>query len=450
MACGVHLGILLVCLVQAEHVCCLWASQAQSDTYVGFSQQDNGLKKPGGSSPQNGFRQASVSTGSAQNSDRETAVISGHSQRFSSSETSKNVPQEAYNSKALVGLVASSLESKPAKRKSNWLRVHLKKGFEKKSFNLYNPIASGSSISNFNKNQNSQTSERKPTFSTKYLPSNSPFGGSHFFSPPSQSAAQRPAYYEQRGSSSSLLSTGAGSRQHNSAWLQPSACGLGRRVPLHHHSGVSEPSPFLLPLSKNTINNPSQAEAGKLYHNYQLPESRGSYNPVNMVSNHASYSQDLPVSPHKQNALVDHDPYSHTLKSPGRGSFKPSCPSVQQVPSSASSSKESWNNRNLTQGAHDLTVFGSSREGASAQRFAPSRTYSVPQSFGGYAIRRLKKPANQKEEGALNPQQTDAPSPQQPAASKPKFYRVPQRSKWIRIKPGSLTQQVLQNESDLK
>ncbi|KAK2830067.1 hypothetical protein Q5P01_017998 [Channa striata] len=449
MACGVHLGILLVCLVQAEHVRCSWASRAQSDTYVGSSQRDSGLKRLGGSSSQNQFRQASVSKGSAQRSDRETAVLRSPSQRFTSGGLSKTILQPAYKGHASPESVESKMESNPAKQKTNWPRVPSEKGFEKLSFDIYNPIASGSSISKYNKNQNSQTNERKLTWSTSNSASGlSPLSESPSFTSqsagrrPWSAANKRPADYGQRGSSSSLFSAGAASRQQNSTWLQTSACGLGRRVSSLRHSGASEPSHVLLPQSERTRNNPSQAKAGKPYHNYQLPENRGSSSPTfNMASKHVGYSQDLPLSSHKQNALAGRDPFSlHTLKSLGRGSS--TCPSAPQAPSSVSFSQASHNNRNPTQGAQNLPVIRSSREGSSAHRFAPSRAYSVPRSFGGSAIRRLKKPADHKEKHQLYPLQTDPPSPQQPLPYKPQFHRRPQRSKWFRIKPGSLTQQV--------
>ncbi|XP_019723438.1 uncharacterized protein LOC109514609 isoform X2 [Hippocampus comes] len=61
MACGIYLGVLLICLLPAEHVHCLWASQeAQGKTYVGFVQDEGGTGKP----PQNQFRQASAQSGS--------------------------------------------------------------------------------------------------------------------------------------------------------------------------------------------------------------------------------------------------------------------------------------------------------------------------------------------------------------------------------------------------
>ncbi|XP_061752482.1 uncharacterized protein LOC133550532 [Nerophis ophidion] len=62
MACGINLGILVICLVQAEHARCLWAQEGQSNNaYVGYLQQ--GLA---GRNPQNQFRQASSVPASAQ------------------------------------------------------------------------------------------------------------------------------------------------------------------------------------------------------------------------------------------------------------------------------------------------------------------------------------------------------------------------------------------------
>ncbi|XP_049607527.1 uncharacterized protein [Syngnathus scovelli] len=62
MACGIYLGILLLCLLGAEHVGCLWASQeAQGESYVGFVQDDDNdvSLSHAGKPPQNQFRQVS-------------------------------------------------------------------------------------------------------------------------------------------------------------------------------------------------------------------------------------------------------------------------------------------------------------------------------------------------------------------------------------------------------
>ncbi|XP_057684349.1 uncharacterized protein LOC130910803 [Corythoichthys intestinalis] len=69
MACGIYLGVLLICFLQAEHVRCLWASQeVEGKAYVGFVQDgDNDLSVPN-KAPQNQFRQvvrASAQSGSS-------------------------------------------------------------------------------------------------------------------------------------------------------------------------------------------------------------------------------------------------------------------------------------------------------------------------------------------------------------------------------------------------
>ncbi|XP_034417609.1 uncharacterized protein LOC117750480 [Cyclopterus lumpus] len=151
MACGVHLGILLICLVQAEHVRCLWATQARgqnSNTYVGFSQQRGG---PGGSYPQNELRQASGSPGSAQSSSFNTDpdVSSGYSQRFPSSRYTQAVSRPAKSGFASVKLAQSSSESKPNWRTTTLNQEHVQKMPKKKPFAFSGSIAGGSSLSKY-------------------------------------------------------------------------------------------------------------------------------------------------------------------------------------------------------------------------------------------------------------------------------------------------------------
>ncbi|XP_077599731.1 uncharacterized protein LOC144214885 [Stigmatopora nigra] len=67
MACGIYLGVLLVYLLQAEHVICSWASQeARGMTYVGFGQYGDGHLRRKEILPQNNFRQAAMARASAQ------------------------------------------------------------------------------------------------------------------------------------------------------------------------------------------------------------------------------------------------------------------------------------------------------------------------------------------------------------------------------------------------
>ncbi|XP_061616732.1 uncharacterized protein LOC133471300 [Phyllopteryx taeniolatus] len=72
MACGIYLGVFLICFLQAEHVRCLWASrEAQGKTYVGFVQDYDGAGGPRrdggtGKAHQNQFRQAAQARASVQ------------------------------------------------------------------------------------------------------------------------------------------------------------------------------------------------------------------------------------------------------------------------------------------------------------------------------------------------------------------------------------------------
>lgn len=281
--------------------------------------------------------------------------------------------------------------------------------------NLYAPIHSGSSINGYDKKQTRRSNDRKRSgpveqgngVSVQSLSSekNSFKSASHSTAQrPFGSAAKTPVWPGQRGSSSRQFSTDASTK------VQPLGCSLGRRVHAHRHSGPFQPF-----LSRKT---PSQR---KLYQSELFAVNggnvQGSYKPSsNMASSHVSYSKHPPDEPYRQHALVSFEPYSLET------------PSNQDRLCSASicmdSGQASWN-RNPAQGAHNLPVSEGSRVGTSARRFAPSRTYIIPQRFGGYAIRRLK--ANQKELSV----QTSTTPPQQPAPYKAQA----QKTKWFKVKP---------------
>ncbi|KAL6100389.1 uncharacterized protein ACO6RY_07547 [Pungitius sinensis] len=74
MSCGVRLGILLICLAQAERVCCLWAAQA--DAQKGFSPQSSGF---GGNFPQDQLGQAAGPPGPAQSTSPGSEIGGGAS-----------------------------------------------------------------------------------------------------------------------------------------------------------------------------------------------------------------------------------------------------------------------------------------------------------------------------------------------------------------------------------
>ena len=75
----------------------------------------------------------------------------------------------------------------------------------------------------------------------------------------------------------------------------------------------------------------------------------------------------------------------------------------------------------------NLPASGTSSVETSGQGFAPSRIHNIPQRFGGYAIRRLKEPADQKEVSVRKQQQTYV-APQRPLAPQQQTHVAPQRS----------------------
>ncbi|XP_031729801.1 uncharacterized protein LOC116397989 [Anarrhichthys ocellatus] len=347
MACGVHLGILLVCLVQAELVRSLWAAQDQrqtGDTHVGFSQQG----RFGGSYPQNQLRQASGS------------------------------PQTANGGYASVMLAQSSSESKPNRPTTTLNQENVQNTPKKQIFGL--SVASGSSLGRYDQTPISKKRTRPaqqgiPSTSNYQSSSSgslqSPRGGYSFKPASHQSAAQRASAVSEtpgKGYPKSSSDGAAGPRRIP-ARTKTSASGRAVRVSPHRGSVAPKPSYFSSLQNERTRNNPSQA--GSPYPNKLVP--------VN-----------VPVN----------------------------------VPDS-----------------------GTSSSGTSGQKFAPTRTHNIPQAFGGYAIRRLKEPTDQKEVSVGRPQQAYV-APQRPPAQK-QAYMAPQRpspsykpqaqsvhpeAKWMRIK----------------
>ncbi|XP_031710187.1 uncharacterized protein LOC116387345 [Anarrhichthys ocellatus] len=411
MAYGVNLGILLICLIQAEHVLCLWATQAQGrngNTNVGFSQQGSGF---GGSDPQNQLRQASGSRGSAQSSSFSTEVSSGYSQRFPISAYTQGVSEAARRGYASVRFMPSSSKSKP-----NWPKTRLShENVQKRpnDFGLSTNIASGSSISKYDpallRRKRTWPVQQSTSSTSNYRLSSSEsiqsLRESYSFKPAShQSAAQK---------ASSLSSTGDAGPHRIPARTRTSASAPARRVYSRRSSVASKPSYFPSLQNKITRNNPSQTEAGNQYPSKPVPvnagNAQGTYKPASashMASSHQSYNQSLPVS-NKRSAPAGFHPSS--------GKTLTSYTSTEQVLSSTSSLQTSWNNRNPAQGSRNLSASGTRIVGTSGQSFAPTRIHHIPKCFGGYAIIRLTEPADQKEVSVGNPQQASV-APQRPSA----------------------------------
>ncbi|XP_039976960.1 serine/arginine repetitive matrix protein 2-like [Xiphias gladius] len=420
MACGVHLGILLI-LVQAEHVRCLWATQA----WPSQRQQDNGLRRLDSSYPQNQFRQASISLGSAQSSSLhpETAVGSGYNQGLSRSSYTQTVSRPAQSGYASAGLIQSSLVSKP--NRETMKRVNVQK-VPNNSFGLSTSIASGSSVSLYSQSQNEHTISKGKTWPVQqgtqragqYLSSSS----ASVQSPSRERASDKSAPRAMK--SSSLFSAVAHVPMGDSVQRPTLARAPARRVSSHRSAGASKRSRFS-----------SQTLAGQPYQNKLFPvngeNAQGSYKPTsNMASSHARYTQSLPAH-YKQNP-ASFEP--HSLKMPtSQFTYKPGFSSTEQIPSSESSVQALWN-RNWAQGTQNAAASGSSRAGTSSQRFAPTRTHNIPKSFGGFAIRRLRGPDAQKKAGIQKPRETYTLPPRQTAPYEPKDPSVHQASKWKRIR----------------
>ncbi|XP_033986982.1 uncharacterized protein LOC117482864 [Trematomus bernacchii] len=309
MTCGVHLGIFLIVWVQAEHVRCLWASQAQSqnnNTYVGFRQNN---REAGPSNYlQNRLRQAPPSSAQSTNLNIPSAVGSSFSRGPSTGSYTQTVSQPAKSGFAKVRLVQGSSVSKPNLNRVPKQRFH----------GLSSAIASSDSLS---KSRNKDT-----------------------------------------GKSSSLFGAGAPEPNQIPARTKTSSSVRAKLV-----SKTDKPSRPSAP------KNPSQTEVVTPYKSKVFSgNARGSYKATSMAS---SYGTSLESN-------VGNGPV-----------FKPR---------SYSTSYDSK----------------SSREGTSGKKFAPTKTHIIPDQFGGYDIRRLKAPGQEK---------VSVRKPQQAYQTPIKAYVAPQQ-----------------------
>ncbi|XP_034082308.1 DNA-directed RNA polymerase II subunit RPB1-like isoform X2 [Gymnodraco acuticeps] len=306
MTCGVHLGIFLIVLVQAEHVRCLWASQAQSknnNTYVGFRQNN---REAGVNYLQNRLRQAQ-----SRNLNIPSAVGNRFSWGPSTGGYTQTVSQPAKSGLAKVRLVQGSSVSKPNLNRVPKQRFH----------GLSSAIVGSGSLS---KSSNKDTQK-----------------------------------------SSSLFGAGAPEPNQTPARTKTSSSVRAKLV-----SKTDKPSRPSAP------KNPSQTEVVNPYKSKLFSgnagNARGSYKATSMAS---SYGTSLESN-------VGNGPI-----------FKPHSYS---------------------------TSYGSksSREGTSGKKLAPTKTHIIPDQFGGYAIRRLKAPGQEK---------VSVRKPQQAYQTPIKAYVAPQR-----------------------
>lgn len=417
-----------------------------SNAYVGFTQQDRGLRLVG-SHPQDQLRHSSAPRSSF---GTQTAVGS-YSQGLSSSGSTQTVSQPAHSGYASVKLVQKSSAVKP-RRASKSTLFNVKKGPEKQLSDPSTSIASGTLVSKYRKSQNDRTDlDEKGTWpvqqgtprDSKYLSSSSasvqsPRKSYSFKQASHQSAAhsapaaaaETPAYHGPRGyspvKSASLFSVGAPSPQGEAVQMQTSASAPAR---LSLRRGAKRSSSRY---KKRTRNNPSQTEAGKSYYSDRFPVNGGKAQEGRAASSLSSSSRSFQQS----NKLTDHagfQPRSIEMPTSQRPSYKRSYTSDVQVPSSSSALKESWDRRKPAQEVLPASRGGSA--GTSTQRFAPTRTHRIPQRFGGFSIRRLKEPADQKEVSVRTPQQTYTAPSWQSASYRPQVQSVHPESQWKRIRP---------------
>ncbi|XP_063754723.1 uncharacterized protein LOC134874593 isoform X2 [Eleginops maclovinus] len=312
MTCGVNLGIFLICLFQAEHVRCLWASQAsQSDgnTYVGYSQKNREARF---NYPQNRLRQVPPSS---EQSSSLNAAVSSFSWGHSTGGNTQTASQPAKSGYSKARLVQGSSAAKSNSQLAN-LNPVPKQHYQ----GLSNSIASGNSKSKYDKTQSSL------------------FGA----------GAPEPNMIPARTKTSASVRAKLVSKTPKTA--RPSA-----------------------------PKNPSQTEFVNPYRSKLFPgNTQGSYKATSMAS---SYGKSLPES-NKVNGPV----------------FQPR------------SYSRSYNSK-------------SSGKGPSGKKFALTKTHSIPDKFGGYAIRRLKDP-DQEKVSVRKPQQAYV-APQRQASNP--AYVAPQQ-----------------------
>ncbi|XP_062266145.1 uncharacterized protein LOC133972618 [Platichthys flesus] len=384
---------LLICLFQAEHVRCLWATQAQGSqrqsgsAYDGFSRQDSGRRRDGGSDPRNKFRQASVSPRSAQSSafNPEPAVRNGYDQGFSSSGHTQTVSQQAHIGYASVRLVGSSSVSNPNWKMIEPKRVNAQSVPKTQFLGRSYSVASGSALRKHSQNQYplSDRTQQGTQPTNQHLSRNSASAQSPTFS------AQ--AGYPPSSQSSRLFSAGAPVPEHGPVRTHTSATVRGRRVSSQSKAAASQPSSFSIPQNERIRNDPSQPDQfkSKLF-TVTGGSAQGEYPPSAFAPRSLEGSQGL-----------NYDP-SHTW------------------PASSL-----WNTRNQGKGGLHAT-------GRSSQLFAPTITHSIPTRFGGSPIRRLTGPTDQKQDVQTPQLKYTAPS-QQTAAYNPQGQSVQPERKWKRV-----------------
>ncbi|XP_037532345.1 uncharacterized protein LOC119409522 [Nematolebias whitei] len=227
MTCGLGLGILVVVLVQAEHVCCLWTKGAQSfqssNPHVGFPPPDSSLIKSG-SYPQDRVRQGFISQSSVRSRSSNTgpAVPSGSGPGLSTRSSTQAASQSSFRLKSsfaakanMQRLLSPRADAPKAARQS----FHPSAGGPSVSLNQKNPSINGRNwpaLWGMQRPSKNLILASRPTFSFRPAPRQ-----------PSRAAAVR---FSEVGSSSRLFGPVAPGQRGRPVLMQTYARGPAKRV----------------------------------------------------------------------------------------------------------------------------------------------------------------------------------------------------------------------------
>lgn len=372
---------------------------------------NRGLSRLHDNDPQNKFRQASISPRSAQSSSfNPTPVLgSAYDQGYSKTNQMQTVSQPPRGGHS-VRYLQSSMLFKHNGATAAPTEVKLSPKVHKKPFpGLSTGVASASSVAKYNSNQDSfvhvrPRNQQQGTRRSGQYPSSSAASvrsPSREVSASHQSAALRPP----TTAATRTLPTRVRGSQVPSApsskfFRGTSATVRARRVSSPGTS-ASKPSRFSPAQNGRSRNEPSQ-------------RYRSSFFPVVEGAAKGSYKRTPGAA------------YPQTPAFGPRSFQEPTTQSFYQRPSHAAApqNQNQWNNRPRQSGGSSLTGR------------VPTKILSIPQSFGGSPIRRLKKTAEPKVAGVQKPQQKQTEPSQQTAPYNPQGRGVPKRSRWVKVRVG--------------
>ncbi|XP_058475535.1 uncharacterized protein LOC131447649 [Solea solea] len=430
MARGIHLGMLLI-FVQAEHVCCSWATQAHGsqrpndNTYVGFSQRDGDETRLGGSYPQNKFRQASSSF------NPEPVVGSSYYNNNNNHNQGSSQPAQSSSGYSSVRFVQGKV-SKP-----NWptsvpnnFNTQKAETPQKSRFDLSTSIVSGNSVPNNFNTQKAETPQKSRFgLSTLIASGNSvskystekSYTAIRPRSWPEEQGTRRTGQYLPRSSEFSLERNYLTSSSQQSAAQRPRSSPAN--TPAFSSQGRSSAPP---PAQKASLFRSNS------YVPYKVQMRTSATAPARrLTSKHARLSSAGPDNTYQSESAPNMDssavfaPRSMQVKTNQR--FNNNNPRYTSEQNQAGVSSL-WNTNAGQPGSNPGSNAGS-------QRFAPTKTLSIPERFGGFAIRRLRDPVHQK---PAPPQRHAAPSQKTASYDPQQGFHEP--SRWVNVRAGQRQQ----------